>query len=55
MIENETAWLEALKSRNEASRIYNSETALEVIKKINDIYLELFHQLKTTIEKDWIY
>ena len=55
MIENEQAWLNALKSRNEASHIYNSETALEVIEKINDIYLELFHLLKTTIEKDWIY
>lgn len=54
MIENEDAWLDALKSRNEASHIYNEQTALEVIKKINDVYLDLFHELKRNIEQNWL-
>ena len=55
MIDDEAGWLEALQARNQASHAYNREVALEVIEKTRERYLPLFHELKTSIETNWIH
>lgn len=55
MIDDETAWLNALQARNLASHAYNQQTALEIISQISSIYLPLFHALQTSIEQNWVH
>lgn len=55
MIDDETAWLNAMQARNLAAHAYNEQTALEIVESTRTEYLPLFHQLKASIEKNWIH
>lgn len=55
MIDDEAAWLSALQARNAASHAYNQQNALEIIQSTRKTYLPLFHELKSSIEQNWIH
>lgn len=55
MIDDETAWLNAMQARNLAAHAYNEQTAMEIVASTQTEYLPLFHQLKASIEKNWIH
>lgn len=45
LINDETAWLDLLYSRNLTSHIYDEATANEIFEKIKNCYLHLFNEL----------
>ena len=45
LIDNEEAWLDMLKSRNDTSHIYNEELAIGTCDKIKDVYIQEFIKL----------
>ena len=55
MIDDETAWLHAMQACNLAAYAYNEQTAREIVESTRTEYLPLFHQLKASIEKNWIH
>ena len=55
MIDDEAAWLNAMQARNLAAHAYNEQTAMEIVASTRIEYLPLFHQLKASIEKNWIH
>ena len=54
MISEEELWLDALTSGNNAAHAYNQDVALDIIGKTKTSYVEMFLNLKDTMERDWI-
>lgn len=54
MIEDEQAWLESLVSRNNVAHAYNKDVALDIIHATKETYYQMFGQLKTKMEEDWL-
>ena len=54
MIKDETVWLEALASRNNVDHAYNSAVALEIVTKTNEIYYDMFVELKEELTNSWL-
>ena len=44
LIADGDGWMEMIKSRNKSSHTYNQKTANEMVKKICDIYADLFYR-----------
>lgn len=40
--------------RNLAAHAYQEQTAMEVVEQTRTVYLALFHQLKDSIEANWM-
>ena len=55
MINDEELWVNALKARNNVAHAYNEAIALSIIKEAKAVYLEMFEDLKVTLENNWIY
>lgn len=54
MIDDSEAWLKLLDDRNNVVHSYNENVALDIIKNTRDIYIKLFTDLKSEIEKNWL-
>lgn len=54
MISDEHVWLEALASRNNVAHAYNKAVAMDIIHDTKDKYYQMFMDLKSEIEKNWI-
>lgn len=54
LISDERLWLDALVSRNDVAHSYNSEIALDIVKRTKIDYFNLFVKLKDEIEENWI-
>ncbi len=54
MISDEQKWLEALQARNNVAHAYNEVIALDIINQAKEVYFDLFSDLKTEIERNWI-
>ena len=54
MIQNETAWLEALQARNNVAHSYNEAIALAIIDGAKATYYDMFYELKNEIDKNWM-
>lgn len=54
MISDERVWLEALASRNNVAHAYNKAVAMDIIHDTKDKYYQMFMDLKSEIEKNWI-
>lgn len=54
MIKDEEAWLSALSSRNDVTHSYNEEIALGIIRRTSDLFLDIFNDLKSEIENNWL-
>lgn len=51
---DETLWLEALISRNNVPHAYNAAIALDIVRATKEKYFNMFQQLKTSIEENWL-
>ncbi len=54
MIRDEDAWLSALSARNNASHSYNRLVALDIIRQSKSRFYQLFLELKSEVEKNWL-
>ena len=54
MIKDEKKWLAALVSRNQVAHAYNPQIALDIVKQTKEEYYEMFCELKTELEKNWL-
>ena len=54
LINDQEAWLNILDNRNLTTHIYDDEESLAAIKKIQKIYVPLFIELRSEIEKSWL-
>ena len=54
MISDEQNWIELLETRNILAHTYDNEKELETIKKIKNLYIELFFELKREIDNRWL-
>ena len=54
MIRDEETWLEALTDRNNVSHSYNKKIALSIIGNTKEKYVEMFEQLKSAIQEEWL-
>lgn len=54
MINDEEKWLMALSARNNVAHSYNEDIALSIIKETKEIYTDMFGDLKSSVEKDWL-
>ena len=54
LINDQEAWLNILDNRNLTTHIYDDEESLAAIKKIQEIYVPLFIELRSEIEKNWL-
>ena len=54
MINDEELWVSALKARNNVAHAYNEAIALSIIKEAKATYVNMFENLKETIEKNWL-
>jgi len=54
MIEDESAWLNALVSRNNVAHAYNKDVALDIIHATKDVYYHMFCDLKEKMEQNWL-
>jgi len=52
LINDGDAWLEMIIDRNKTSHTYDQENALEVLKNIKEIYIDLFENLINRIEEE---
>lgn len=50
-LDNETAWLQMLKDRNETSHVYNQETANRIYQHIKQHYAELNNTYKKLLQR----
>lgn len=50
LITDGDGWMEMIQSRNKSSHTYNQETADEIVKKICDIYADLFNSFRQIME-----
>ena len=50
----ETLWLEALSTRNNVAHAYNQAIALDIVDKTKQTYYQMFAELKTELEENWI-
>ncbi len=54
MIDDEEAWIKALKARNNVAHSYNQKIAEDIVRETKEIYMDMFGKLKSTIESDWL-
>ena len=54
MFSDETLWLEALSTRNNVAHAYNQAIALDIVDKTKQTYYQMFAELKTELEENWI-
>lgn len=54
MIKDENQWLRALQARNNITHSYNQKIALGIIKEAKDEFYQMFGELKTEIEENWL-
>lgn len=54
MIHDSTAWLNALSARNNVAHSYNENIAVGIIKETKEAYLDMFKELKNSVESDWL-
>ena len=54
MIDDETVWLKALAARNNVTHSYNKEVAMAIIMESKQYYVQMFAELKETIEREWL-
>ena len=53
-IRDEETWLEALTDRNNVSHSYHKKIALSIIGNTKEKYVEMFEQLKSAIQEEWL-
>lgn len=54
MIKNETLWLQALQERNNVAHAYNHKIALGIVTQAKENFYEMFCELKTAVEDNWL-
>lgn len=54
MIRDEELWLKALQARNNVTHSYNENIALDIVADAKNKFYEMFSQLKTEIEQNWL-
>lgn len=54
MIKDEEVWLQALVSRNNVAHAYNKEIAQDIICLTKEKYYDMFCDLRTEMDKNWI-
>lgn len=54
MIDDEKAWLSALVARNNVAHSYNENIALSIIRETKETFVNMFGELKNTIENNWL-
>lgn len=54
MIKDERLWLDALVSRNNVAHSYNKAIAIDIIMDTKNRYYNMFQELKTVIEDEWL-
>lgn len=54
MILNEELWLAALVARNNVAHSYNEAIALDIVRNTKAQYIDMFEELKITLEKNWL-
>ena len=54
MIQEENLWLEALVARNNVAHSYNEAVALDIVRNTKMQYIDMFENLKDTLEKNWL-
>ncbi len=54
MINDETAWLNALAARNNVTHSYNEDIALSIIDDTKRLFMKMFAQLKDETEHKWL-
>lgn len=50
IISNENEWIDLLNARNITSHVYDDETAAEIFKKIQTVYINLFRELSANLK-----
>ena len=50
MISDDETWIELMLDRNRASHMYDESTAYEIVKRIREVYIFEFSNLKTFLE-----
>lgn len=54
MIHDSTAWLNALSAKNNVAYSYNENIAVGIIKETKEAYLDMFKELRNSVESDWL-
>lgn len=54
MIQDEDLWLDALRSRNNASHAYNQSIAIDIVRQARERYYQMFCALRQEIEQRWL-
>ena len=54
LIQDESIWMEALASRNNAAHAYNHGVALQIIEKTKNSYYPMFVRFRKAAESEWI-
>lgn len=54
MIKDEDIWMAALNARNNVAHSYNKEIALDIINQTKSMFYQMFEELKTELDKNWI-
>ena len=54
MIRDEELWLKALQARNNVAHSYNENIALDIVSDAKNRFYEMFSQLKSEIEQNWL-
>ncbi|MCI8275033.1 MAG: nucleotidyltransferase [Lachnospiraceae bacterium] len=54
MLSDEALWLEALSTRNNVAHAYNQTIALDIVAGTKQTYYQMFTELKTELETNWI-
>ena len=54
MIRDEEQWLRALQARNNVTHSYNQKIALGIIADAKEEFYQMFCELKTEIEENWL-
>ncbi len=54
MFSDETLWLGALSARNNVAHAYNQAVALDIVASVKQTYYQMFSQLKSELETNWI-
>ena len=54
MIRDEEQWLRALQARNNVTYSYNRKIALGIIADAKEEFYQMFCELKTEIEENWL-
>ena len=54
MLSDEALWLEALSARNNVAHAYNQAIALDIVTAAKQTYYQMFTELKTELEANWL-